>query len=54
MYFILQEISHTPVMSVITAPTELMRSVHTEIHSTAKRALTCVRNVAKPSRPFLY
>lgn len=41
------------VMSVITAPTELMHCEPTETHSTLKRALTCVRNVAKPLRQVL-
>lgn len=43
-----------PVMSVITAPTELMHCEPTETHSTLKHALTCVRNVAKPLRLVLY
>lgn len=51
---ILQERNHMSVTSVIIAPTELMHCEPTETHSTPKRALTCVRNVAKPSRLVLY
>lgn len=42
-----------PVMSAVTALTELMHCEPTKTHSTLKHVLTCVRNVAKPLRLVL-